>query len=627
MFRRKKQKQTLRQREYSLDDGIPAVQDLFIPDGLEEEKDYLYLGPSRYCRIFAISKWPRDVYVGWLDEIFSVGNVDLAVHVRPVPDRKVVNDLTGKVVSAQSQWIVEKNRGSIMRLPELENIIRDLETIREAIQCNRDRMFNVTVLIAVHGTNEEDLNARCDRVEDILARRATEVRALTFRQVEALKSILPAGNLCVHGRGTFRNLTLGGTATVLPVSSAVLSHPTGVFLGFTTANSPVFFDPFIGPPWLPNQHITVFGYPGSGKSVTLKVLCGRISLVGVRVIIFDLEGEYREALKNLYDGEIIPVVAGVPAGMNPLEMEVERDPETKKEYININDKVADVRALVATIVRGFANRPLEPEEIAVLEEAVRELYAERGITSDPASLYEPGGKKLPEGGFAIGGVRKRMPMLSDLHAKLQEKPATEKLCLILKPFLRGNSLGMFDCETSKDLTAPVVVFDLSRIRDDFTKLYAMFVVLTWAWHKFALRHTGKKMVVIDEAWMFVKWPDSAQFLETLARRGRKHDTGLVIASQYVEEFLAREEGRTVINGCATNILLGQNPTVVDQVVEVFKLPKGMGERLQTFTDGRCIIKTGGKNLQEMGGNIAEMQVSVLPYEMPFVRTGGKGEPQ
>lgn len=610
-----------------MDDGIPAVQDLFIPDGLEEEKDYLYLGPSRYCRIFAISKWPRDVYVGWLDEIFSVGNVDLAVHVRPVPDRKVVNDLTGKVVSAQSQWIVEKNRGSIMRLPELENIIRDLETIREAIQCNRDRMFNVTVLITVHGTSEEDLNARCDRIEDILARRATEVRALTFRQVEALKSVLPAGNLCVHGRGTFRNLTLGGTTTVLPVSSAVLSHPTGVFLGFTTANSPVFFDPFIGPPWLPNQHVAVFGYTGSGKSVTLKVLCGRISLVGVRVIIFDLEGEYREALRNLYDGEIISVVAGVPAGMNPLEIEVERDPDTKKEYINISDKVADVRALVATIVRGFANRPLEPEEIAVLEEAVRELYAERGITSDPASLYEPGGKKLPEGGFAIVGVRKRMPTLSDLHAKLQGKPATEKLCLILKPFLKGNSLGMFDCETSKDLTAPVVVFDLSRIRDDFTKLYAMFVVLTWAWHKFALRHTGKKMVVIDEAWMFVKWPDSAQFLETLARRGRKHNTGLVIASQYVEEFLAREEGRAVINGCATNILLGQNPAVVDQVVEVFKLPKGMGERLQTFTDGRCIIKTGGKNLQEMGSNIAEMQVSVLPYEMPFVRTGGKGGPQ
>jgi len=603
------------------------VQDLFIPDGLEESRDCLYLGPSRYCRVFTISKWPRDVHVGWLDEIFSVGNVDLAVYVRPVPDRKVVKDLTGKVVSAQSQWIVEKNRGSIMRLPELENVIRDLETIREAIQCNRDRMFHVTVLIAVHGTSEEDLNMRCERVEDILARRATEVRALTFRQLEALKSILPAGNLCVHGRGTFRNLTLGGTASVLPVSSSAFSHPTGAFLGYTGTGSPVFFDPFIGPPWLPNQHMVVLGYPGSGKSVTLKTFCGRLSLMGVKVLIFDPEGEYREAAKNLYDGEIVPIAAGVPAGMNPLEIEVERDPDTEKEYINISDKVADVRALVATIVRGFASRPLEPEEIAVLEEAVRELYAERGITSDPASLYEPGGRKLPDGSFAVGGVRKRMPTLSDLHAKLGEKPGTEKLCLILKPFLRGKSLGMFDGETERDLTTPVVVFDLSRIRDEFTKFYAMFVVLTWAWHRFALRHTGKKMVVIDEAWMFVKWPDSAQFLETLARRGRKHDTALVVASQYVEEFLAREEGRSVIDGCATNILLGQNPSVVDQVVEVFKLPKGMGERLQIFTQGRCIIKVGGKTLQEAGGNMAEVQVTALPYEMPFVRTGGKGEPQ
>ncbi|MQL53609.1 DUF87 domain-containing protein [Desulfofundulus thermobenzoicus] len=535
------------------------------------------------------------------------------MYIRPVSDRKVISNLTDKVVTAQSQWIVEKNRGVITRLPELENIIRDLETIREAIQCNRDRMFHVTVLITVHGAGEDDLNTRCEAVESILARRATEVRPLTFRQLDALKSVLPAGNLCVYGKGTFRNLTLGGAAAVLPVSSAVLSHPSGVFLGFTSAGSPVFFDPFIGSPWLPNPHVAVFGYTGSGKSVTLKVLTGRLSLTGVRTIIFDLEAEYRRAIKHLYGGETVLVEPGVPAGMNPLEIEAERDPDTDKEYVNISDKVADVRALISTAVRGFANRALEPGEVAVLEEAVRELYAERNITSDPASLYEPGGRRIGGDTYAIGNVRKRMPTLSELHAKLEKKPGTSNLCLILKPFLRGNSLGMFDCETSVDLEAPVVAFDFSRIKDEFTKLYAMFVVLSWAWHKFALRYAGNKMVIVDEAWMFAKWPDSAKFLETLARRGRKHHTGLVIASQHVEEFLAREEGRAVISSCATQVLLGQNPTVADQVAEEFKLPDGMGERLQTFTDGRCLLK--------MGNGMAEVQITVLPYEMQFVRTG------
>lgn len=613
MFRLRMKDQMRRQQ--SLDDGIPGVQDLFIPDGLEEEKDFLYLGPSRYCRVFAISKWPRDVYVGWLDEIFSVGNVDLAVHIRPVSNRRVINDLTDRVVTAQSQWIVEKNRGSVVRLPELVNVIRDLETIRDAIQCNRDRMFNVTVLIAVHGTSEDDLNTRCNSIEGILARQATELRALTFRQLEALKSVLPTSNLCVYGRGTYRNLTLGGAAAVLPVSSAVLSHPSGMFTGFTSAGAPVFFNPFIGPPWLPNPHVAVFGYTGSGKSVTLKIMAGRLSLTGVRAIIFDLEAEYREAVKNLYDGEVVLIEPGAPAGINPLEIGPERDPDTGKEYVNISDKVADVRALISTAVRGFANRALGPEEIAVLEEVVRELYAERNITSDPASLYEPGGRRLGSGDFAVGGVRKRMPTLSELHAKLMEKPGMDNLCLILKPYLRGNSLGMFDCETSVDLNAPVVAFDFSRIKDEFTKLYAMFVVLSWAWHKFALRYTGNKMVIVDEAWMFAKWPDSARFLETLARRGRKHHTGLVIASQHIDEFLAREEGRAVISSCATQVLLGQNPTLADQVAEEFRLPGGTGEKLQMFTDGRCIMK--------MGNNMAEVQVVVLPYEMQFVETGSK----
>jgi type IV secretory pathway VirB4 component len=597
---------------------VPPVQDLFIPDGLEEGRDSVYLGPSKLCRVFTISKWPRDTHVGWLDEIFSIGNIDLSLHVRPIPDRKVTTKLTDEIVSAKSQWIVEKRRGSETRLPELEGVIRDLQIIREAIQANRDRMFHATLLINVHGTDEDDLGARCDKLDSVMARQAAEIRPLTFRQLDALKSVIPAGNLAIHGSGTFRNLTLGGTATVLPVTSAVLSHPRGAFLGFTIpANNPVFIDPFIGPPWLPNPHMAVFGYTGAGKSVTLKLLTGRLSLLGVRSIIFDLEGEYRKASRHLYDGGIITVEPGTPAGMNPLELEPEFDRETKIKRVNISDKVADVRALVSTAVRGYAGRALDPVETALLEEAVRELYAERGITADPASLYEPGGKKLDGGGYAVGNVKKRMPTLSDLHAKLSAKNGTENLCVILKPFLRENSLGMFDCETTVDLDTRVVTFDFSGVKDEFTKLYAMFVVLSWAWHKFALRHEGNKMVVVDEAWMFAKWPESARFLETLARRGRKHHTGLVVASQHIEEFISREEGRAVISSCATRVLLGQNPTVAEEVARAFNLPAGMGERLQSFTEGRCILT--------MGQSMAEVQVTELPYEAPYVRTGGGGD--
>jgi len=595
-----------------LDDSIPQVQDLFIPDGLGEYPDRAIIGPAVYSRSFAINIWPRDIYVGWLDEIFSAGDMDMAVYVEPVPDREVIRKLTEKVVSAEAQYIIERQRGSITRLPELRGIIRDMETIREAIQANTERMFYVTCIITVYARSEDELNERCDAIEGILARRSTYLRCLMFEQVKALKSVIPVGNLVINNRR--RNLTTGGIAAMMPMAGSELSHPSGAYWGYTVPErSPVLYDPFIGPPYLPNPHLAVFGFTGAGKSQALKVLIGRLSLLGTRFIVIDHEGEYREAVKNLYDGVIIGVEAGYPAGINPLEIEAETR-EDGSRVVDIHDKVADIRALISVCVQNFANRPMGAREISILEEVVREEYASRGIKSDPVSLLETGGKMLPDGTFAIGSIRKPMPTLSDICKRLQKKAGMEDLTIILNPFLKGGSLGMFDCETQHDLTAPVISFDLSRIKDEFTKLYAMFVVLTWAWQKFALKKDGSnKIVCVDEAWMFMKWPESAKFLETLARRGRKHNTGLIVASQHIEEFITREEGSAVISSCASRLLLAQSPTIVDQVVDVFHLPSGVRERLQSFAPGEGLLT--------LNNNTARVQIETLNHEWPHVRTG------
>lgn len=606
-------KRRQRQPEIDPEKNIPRVQDLFAPDGLGERPDRLITGPSSYSRSYVISLWPREIYVGWLDEIFSVGDVDLSIHVEPVPDRQVIKKLTDKIVSAEAQYIVEVRRGANVRLPELKNIVKDLEVVREAIQTNTDRMFYVTCLITVHAISEEELDERCGAVEAVLARRSAMLRCLLFRQKEALKSTLPVGNLAVEGCA--RNLTTGGIAAMAPVAGNFLSHPSGIYLGFTVPDmSPVFYDPFIGPPDLPNPHICIFGPPGTGKSQTIKVIIGRGSLLGVKYVVMDHEGEYTKAVTNLYDGTVIKIEAGRPSGLNPLDLEVEeRDDGTR--IVNIYEKVADIRALFAVCVQNFAGRSLNAYEITAVEEAVREEYAHRGITSNPETLYEPGGKKITEGTFAVGPVKKKMPTLSDILERLKGKYGTEDLQLIMKPFLRGSSLGIFDCETAYDPAYPVISFDLSAIRDEFTKLYAMFVIMAWAWPNFALKKKGRKMIAVDEAWMFMKWPESAEFLELLARRGRKHKCGLIIGSQFVEEFIGREQGRAVVASCASRLLMGQSPTVADQVVEVFHLPSGVRDLIQTFSPGEGLLT--------LNNSTARIYVETLRYEWPYVNTSGK----
>lgn len=85
--------------------------------------------------------------------------------------------------------------------------------------------------------------------------------------------------------------------------------------------------------------------------------------------------------------------------------------------------------------------------------------------------------------------------------RLQVKPASGMLKRVLTVFLRGNFFGMFDCETKIQLSDRVVCFDFHDIKDEFTKFYAMFRVLTWVKQKFVQQNREvRKKVVMDEVW-------------------------------------------------------------------------------------------------------------------------------
>jgi type IV secretory pathway VirB4 component len=161
-----------------------------------------------------------------------------------------------------------------------------------------------------------------------------------------------------------------------------------------------------------------------------------------------------------------------------------------------------------------------------------------GITTDVNSLFLKKGGKLDNGKYVIGKIKKKMPTLTDFYNKLLENGNCKTLAKILQPFLRGNSLGLFDCESIINSDTEIICFDMSEIKDEFTKLYASFVVLSWGWQKFILKNRNKKKIIVcDEAWIFLKYKESADFLVNVARRGRKMNTPLYIGSQFIDEFL------------------------------------------------------------------------------------------
>ena len=78
-------------------------------------------------------------------------------------------------------------------------------------------------------------------------------------------------------------------------------------------------------------------------------------------------------------GKVIKIEQGKSAGINPFELEpdIKGDTKCNKQFLNILDKVAEIRSLLATICRNYMGRTLNGTEITEIEIVVNQLYAEK----------------------------------------------------------------------------------------------------------------------------------------------------------------------------------------------------------------------------------------------------------
>ena len=69
----------------------------------------------------------------------------------------------------------------------------------------------------------------------------------------------------------------------------------------------------------------------------------------------------------------------------------------------------------------------------------------------------------------------------------------------------------------------------------------------------------------------MKSDDTASFLLSIAKRGRKYFLGLATITQDVDDFLKSQYGMPILTNSSIQILLKQSPTSMDNIQKVFNL--------------------------------------------------------
>ena len=139
-----------------------------------------------------------------------------------------------------------------------------------------------------------------------------------------------------------------------------------------------------------------------------------------------------------------------------------------------------------------------------------------------------------------------------------------------------------------------IVFSVRDMEDEL-KPVAMYIIMHYIWNAIR-RNLKKRLLVIDEAWWMMKSEDTASFLYSMAKRGRKYYLGLSTITQDASDFMKSSYGVPIITNSSIQLLLEQSPTTIDILQKTFNLTDEEKYLLLESSVGEGIFFAGLKHV-------------------------------
>ena len=611
-----------------------TIKELIAPSGIDASKiDHLEIisNVKRYARSFFVSTLPRMcTFPELFRDLYFFGDINTSIYITPVPESRSQNELNKTINELETERIVAADRGRINRESTLAQKRFEAEQLRDEIAAGFNKMYEASVIATLFTYNMDDLERLTKLLATEMSKSLVGIRSAWAMQEEAFQSNLPFLNDKIKKNHDFDSRSMG---TVFPFTTSEVGHSTGIPLGFNKqTGTPILFDNFH--PSLTNYNMVIFAKSGAGKSVTMKTLISRSSvLMGIESLALDAEGEYTIVAESL-GGINVVLSPNSKTVINLFDIEPEnvKDEITGRErtVVNVENKVEDVTQALITMAKG-STRSEEVNEITkqVIAESVSEEYASIGITSDPKSLYK---NSTVQRGDKLYREKKEMPTIGSWYKRIERKAEqnTNKdysfhysyLLKVMKQYVReyNGQMAYFDGQSTFELLdgSPFINLDISQLEERFARPLAQQILLSWIWEKFVKKNSedrGKarmKRVIVDEAWMLLPYPEAVDFLNTMARRARKRNVSLAIISQRFQDFYENSEVQAVLTSSDTKLFLAQDKSEIQYIKEVFKLSDGEANFLITCLKGEGLLK--------VGSDTAILQIVPTAKEFDFVDT-------
>lgn len=378
--------------------------------------------------------------------------------------------------------------------------------------------FTMTVtLFAQDDESEEDVRRSARRVVERLQEAGFDARIEGMNALEAFIGSLPG-----HPRANVRRPILHtlNLAHLVPLSSVWSGSPKCPHPRFPP-NSPALLraSTATGEPYYFNLHSgdvghgLIFGPTGAGKSVLLSlIVAGFLRYRNAQVFVFD-KGLSMLGFTKIVEGTHMNLGGG-DTPLAPLSdlgrLGIEYGVEWLIDFARLHD-------------------------VPITTELRREIGT--ALAAHQANNYRSLGE------FA------ELVQSADLRAAIE-------------PYVSGAQTGLFDASSDPFEFSAVNVFETSALGDGDKP--SRVLTLDYVFRQIDSRLGGRpSQIIIDEAWSFLKDPIFARKIESWLRELRRRNTGVLMATQNLNDVSASSAFEVLKNNVPTRIFL-PNPAAESQ---------------------------------------------------------------
>ncbi|MDQ1283818.1 MAG: conjugal transfer ATP-binding protein TraC [Patescibacteria group bacterium] len=545
-------------------EGVARLNDLIAPAAIKITPRHIRVGETLAETIFIIT-YPRYLHSNWFSPIINIDMpIDISMFIHPIETYDILKTLRKNATRVESQVHIEQEKG-LIRDPALETAMQDIDELRDKLQQGTEKFFRYGLYITAYGETEKELNELVRSIEAILEAQLVYVKPAIFKAEQGYNSSLPLANDELDIGTSMNSAPL---STTFPFVSSTLSSNTGILYGVNRHNnSLVIFDRFS----MENANMVIFAKSGAGKSYTVKLEVLRSMMLGTDVVIIDPENEYKHLCETV-GGNFVKISLNSKNHLNPFDLPKVAEDEDPADILRNN--IASLLGLLHIMLGNIT-----PEEDSVLDRAIRETYDARDITAQSnLNMLTP----------------ESFPTMTDLYQILRSLEGGENLAIRLEKYTEGIFAGFLNNTTNIKSDNQLTVFNIRDMEEELRPV-AMYTVMQFIWNEMRT-NLKKRLVLVDEAWVMMKYEDAASFMFGIAKRCRKYYTGLTTVTQDVNDFLSSRYGKAIVTNSSIQLLLRQSPAGIDVISETFYLTDQEKFLLLESNVGEGIFFAGTKHV-------------------------------